>query len=104
MGLDSATPGRMAITYYRELKASEFLERVRSRHEQTAWPLNLGKNRRFIGVPAPRDIAEAAYGRRVDEKLRKATVERLLPCIVDGRPTPRDLVTACAQQAAKFCR
>jgi CRISPR-associated protein Csd1 len=100
MALDSATPGRMAITYYRELKASEFLRRVREWHERTAWPLNLGKNRRFVGAPAPRDIAEAAYGRRVDERLRKATVERLLPCIVDGRPIPRDLVTTCAQQAA----
>lgn len=100
MALDSATPGRMAITYYRELNGSEFLDRIRDWHEQTAWPQNMGKDRRFIGAPAPRDIAEAAYGRRVDEKLRKATVERLLPCIVDQRPIPRDLVQACAQRAA----
>jgi CRISPR-associated protein Csd1 len=100
MALDSATPGRMAIIYYRELQASEFLERVLGWHEHTAWPQNMGKDRRFIGAPAPRDIAEAAYGRRVDDKLKKSTVERLLPCIVDGRPIPRDLVTACAQQAA----
>lgn len=100
MALDSATPGRMAITYYRELKASEFLERIQRWHEQMAWPQNMGKDRRFIGAPAPRDIAEAAYGRRVDGRLKKATIERLLPCIVDGRPIPLDLVTACAQQAA----
>jgi hypothetical protein len=30
MALDSATPGRMAITYYRELQASEFLERIKA--------------------------------------------------------------------------
>jgi CRISPR-associated protein Csd1 len=100
MALDSATPGRMAITYYRELKPSEFLERLQSWHEHTAWPQDMGKDRRFIGAPSPGDIAEAAYGRRVDEKLKKATVERLLPCIVDGRTIPRDLVTACAEQAA----
>lgn len=100
MALDSATPGRMAITYYRELQASEFLERIRSWHEHMAWPQNMGKDRKFIGAPAPRDIAEAAYGRRVDDSLKKATVERLLPCIVDGLPIPRDLVTACVQQAA----
>jgi CRISPR-associated protein Csd1 len=100
MALDSATPGRMAITYYRELQASEFLERIQSWHEHTAWRQDLGKDRRFIGAPAPGDIAEAAYGRRVDEKLKKATVERLLLCIVDGRSIPRDLVTACAHQAA----
>jgi CRISPR-associated protein Csd1 len=100
MALDSATPGRMAITYYRELHPSEFLERIQSWHEQTAWPQNLGKDRKFIGAPAPRDIAEAAYGRRVDDKLKKSTVERLLPCIIDGCPIPRDLITACVQQAA----
>jgi CRISPR-associated protein Csd1 len=100
MALDSATPGRMAITYYRELRSSEFLNRIQAWHEHTAWSQNMGKDRKFIGAPAPRDIAEAAYGRRVDDKLKKSTVERLLPCIVDGRPIPRDLVTACAQQAA----
>jgi CRISPR-associated protein Csd1 len=100
MALDSATPGRMAIVYYRELSASDFLERIRGWHEDTAWKQNMGKDRKFIGAPAPRDIAEAAYGRRVDDKLKKSVVERLLPCIVDGRPIPHDLVTACAQQAA----
>jgi CRISPR-associated protein Csd1 len=99
MALDSATPGRMAITYYRELSGSEFLTRIRDWHENTAWPQNMGKDRHFTGAPAPRDIAEAAYGRRVDEKLRKSTVERLLPSIVDGQPIPRDLVRACAQRA-----
>ena len=33
MALDSATPGRMAITYYRELTGSEFLERIQLWHE-----------------------------------------------------------------------
>lgn len=92
MGLDSATPGRMAITFYRELLGSEFLNRIQAWHEKHAWPQNFGKDSRFVGTPAPRDIAEAAFGRRLDDKLRKTTVERLLPCIVDGRPLPRDLV------------
>jgi CRISPR-associated protein Csd1 len=61
----------------------------------------MGKGRRFVGAPAPRDITEAAYGRRLGEKLRKATVERLLPCIVDGLPIPRDLVEACVRHACK---
>jgi CRISPR-associated protein Csd1 len=99
MALDSATPGRMAILYYRELQGSEFLARIQHWHESFAWPQNFGKERQFIGAPAPRDIAEAAYGRRVDDKLRKATVERLLPCIIDARPIPHDLVTATVQRA-----
>lgn len=91
MGLDSATPGRMAITFYRELKGSDFLGRVQRWHEQYAWLQNFGKDSKFVGAPAPRDIAEAAYGRRLDDNLRKATVERLLPCIIDGQALPRDL-------------
>ncbi|MDP1645741.1 MAG: type I-C CRISPR-associated protein Cas8c/Csd1 [Thiobacillus sp.] len=92
MGLDSATPGRMAITYYRELTGSEFLEQIEAWHTAHAWPQNFGKELKFVGAPAPRDIAEAAFGRRLDDKLKKSTVERLLPCIVDGQPLPRDLV------------
>jgi CRISPR-associated protein Csd1 len=99
MGLDSATPGRMAILFYRELKEAEFLTRLESWHSSLAWPQNMGKDRRFIGAPAPRDIAEACYGQRADEKLRKATQERLLPCIVDGRPLPRDLVQSAVRRA-----
>lgn len=99
MGLDSATPGRMATTFYRELKGSEFLARLEAWHTQYAWCQNFGKDKHFIGVPAPHDIAEAAFGRRLDDKLKKATVERLLPCIVDGQAIPRDLVVSVVRRA-----
>ena len=99
IGLDSATPGRMAILFYRELKEAEFLTRLECWHTSLAWPQNMGKDRHFIGAPAPRDIAEVCYGPRVDEKLRKATQERLLPCIVDGRPLPHDLVQSAVRRA-----
>jgi CRISPR-associated protein Csd1 len=100
MGIDSATPGRMAIIFYRELKGSEFLARIEAWHTQCAWPQYFGKDRKFEGAPAPRDIAEAAFGRRLDDKLSKATVERLLPCIVDGAAVPRDIVTSTTRRAA----
>lgn len=107
MGLDSATPGRMAITYYRELTGSEFLERIEAWHVASAWPQNFGKELKFIGAPSPKDIAEAAYATRlgdtgelrVDEKLRKVVTERLLPCIVDGQPLPRDIVESAVRKA-----
>lgn len=100
MALDSATSGRMAITYYLEIRGSEFLERIEGWHSRCAWPQDFGKECRFIGAAAPRDIAQAAYGRRLDKTLIKVTCERLLPCIVDGRPIPRDLVEAAARRAA----
>ena len=99
IGLDSATPGRMAISFYRELKGSDFLKRLEAWHARYAWYQNYGKETRFIGAPAPPDIAEAAYGRRLDEKLRNATVERLLPCIIDGWNVPHDLVLSTTRRA-----
>lgn len=101
MGLDSATEGRLAITYYRELTSSEFLDRITDWHERCSWPQRYGKDNKFIGAPAPNDIAEAAYGERIGKKkeLLKATVERLLPCIIDGRPLPGDLVESAVRRA-----
>ena len=99
MGLDSATPGRLAIIYYREIRSSEFLARIQDWHLKCGWPQNFGKDTQFIGAPAPRDIAQAAYGRRLDEKLEKAVCERLLPCVVDAAEIPRDLVEATSRRA-----
>ena len=114
MGLDSATPGRLAITYYRELTGSDFLQRIDDWHESCAWLHRYGfieiqdeksnkpkkKYIPFIGAPTPNDIAEAVYGSRLDDKLRKTTIARLLPCIIDGQPIPRDLVESAVRRAA----
>lgn len=107
MGLDSATPGRMAITYYRELQGSELLTRVERWHTAYAWFQNFGHGRTFVGAPAPGDITESAYGRWdesrkqlvAEERIKKSTVERLLPSIIDGQPLPRDLVNAVIRRA-----
>lgn len=100
IGLDSASPGRMAISYYRELTGSEFLERIEAWHTECCWQQYFGKDRIFFGAPAPRDIAEAAYGRRLDDKLKKSTIERLIPCIIDGTAIPRDLLETCVRRAS----
>lgn len=122
MGLDSATPGkgRMAITYYRELTGSDFLQRIDDWHESCAWlhhyasidiqDKGSGKPKKkyipFIGAPSPSDIAEAIYGTNnngkimLDEKLRKATMGRILPCIIDGQQIPRDIVESAIRRAS----
>jgi len=99
LALDSATPGRMAITYYRELASSEFLDRIETWHRECAWFQNFGKKRKFTGAPAPADIAHCAYGSRADGKLLASTQQRLLRSIVDAEPIPRDLVENCIRKA-----
>ncbi len=107
MGVDSATPGRMAVTYYRELTGSDFLNRIESWHQGCAWLQRFSKDKEFFGVPAPKDIAQAAYGTkdddliRVDDNLQKTTVERLIPCIIDGAPLPWDIVDSCIKKATQ---
>jgi len=106
IAVDSATPGRLSIVYYRALKGSEFLERIENWHETCAWRHTYHYNKEqkryipFDGAPAPADIAEAAYGSRQDDKLKKATIKRLLPCIVDGQPIPRDLVESVVRRVS----
>jgi CRISPR-associated protein Csd1 len=104
MGLDSASKGRMAIIYYRELTGSEFLERIERWHESFAWMQNYGKDCHFIGAPAPKEIAWAAFGKKVEgkngTKLLGSTVERLFPCIIDGAPLPRDLMVSAVRRAS----
>jgi CRISPR-associated protein Csd1 len=120
MGLDSATQGRLAITYYRKLTGSDFLQRINDWHESCAWihyygsidiqDEKSGKTKKkyipFVGAPAPSDIAEAAYATnrdgkfQLDEKLRKATIERILPCIIDGQQIPRDIVESAIRRAS----
>ena len=99
MGLDSATPGRMSINFYRELTGSDLLARVEAWHAGCSWLQRFSREKVFAGAPAPQDIADAAYASRLDDKLRKATVERLLPCIIDGAVLPPDLVGCCVRRA-----
>ncbi|MFV9646012.1 MAG: type I-C CRISPR-associated protein Cas8c/Csd1, partial [Desulfobacterales bacterium] len=116
MGLDSATPGRMGIIYYRELLASEFLDRIHNWHTQFAWPQrhtkeypNPNSNKKSVrktiwpvSTPVPRVIAEAAYGDTLksNNTLKKSLLERILPCIIDGRPFPQDVMIAAIRRVS----
>ena len=67
-------------------------------------PTELGKKPKikkvvFVGAPAPADIAKAAYGEKVDAKLKQATIERLIPCITNGERFPRDLMISAVDRA-----
>jgi len=113
LGLDSATPGRMSIIFYRELLASEFLKRLEDWHSDFAWPqrhtkeIQSGKNSRKVtfwpvSSPVPRNIADAAYGTvlKSNKTLKKSLLERIIPCIVDGRQFPRDVMIAAIRRAS----
>lgn len=112
LALDAATKGRLGVTYYRELLASEFFQRLENWHSQFAWPQRhtiegtSSKEAKKIvwpvSSPVPRSIADAAYGDilKSNDTLRKSLHERILPCIVDGSLFPRDILDSAVRRAS----
>ncbi len=112
--LDSATPGRLAITYYKSLMGSELLDRIEHWHARCQW-LHFYKSKSvtsegkkkpvkqfytFYGAPSVYDMVSVAYGRDVDDKLRKQGLKRLLCCILDELPPPMDMVRNAIRRAS----
>ncbi|WP_342417547.1 type I-C CRISPR-associated protein Cas8c/Csd1 [Paenibacillus sp. FSL R10-2782] len=103
--LDSATTGRMAVLYYRNLDKALYFDKLIDWHSTCAWLHRYQKNEQgellqFWGAPATKDIAFAAYGPKANDKLVKGLMERMLPCIVDGRPIPQDIVRSAIHRAS----
>ncbi|WP_214844602.1 type I-C CRISPR-associated protein Cas8c/Csd1 [Exiguobacterium sp. s150] len=102
--LDAATTGRLAILYYRSFDQEQYFSRLESWHTEHPWEYvyfdREKKRRTFIGAPSLHDIATASYGPRANEKLIKAAVERLIPCVVDGRIVPDDIRRSLIQRAS----
>ncbi len=114
MGLDSATPGRMAVIYYRDFLAREYVETIQKWHLHLAWPQRVSKevssggkkpkSRVYwpISAPSPWSILQATYGDVVksNEELKKSLYERIMPCILEGRALPYDLVNLAITRAS----
>lgn len=113
MILESATPGRLSITYYREFSPNDYLDRIKTWHTTCVWNhkyklvskiLPDGKQElkhiEFTGAPSINDIIYAAYGRNVDEKQKKHLMEILISCITDGKRMPKDFMNKSLQRVS----
>ena len=110
--LDSATPGRMALTYYQEFLPTDYFANLDAWIDDFAWyqrysiEVQNGKKTdkrtqwRFV-PPSPYSIAEAVYGKSLSDMLKKQLYARLLPVIAGGTsvPIPEDLVRQSFQAA-----
>ena len=126
MGLDApdSTTGRLSIAIYDELRGSDFLHNLEKWHENSAWlRFWKGKNtvcsfslleviRMAYGVKAKDDTNDEKQNSRQSErnkktkeektpalsKLERSQMLRLLPCVMNGRSIPYDLVwTLCCK-------
>ncbi|WP_077702150.1 type I-C CRISPR-associated protein Cas8c/Csd1 [Virgibacillus dokdonensis] len=103
--VDSATTGRLGVLYYRNMNKEFYLQRLEHWHSTCVWEHRYRKNEdgkfvTFFGAPATKDIAFAAYGSRASDKFVKDLMSRMLPCIVDNREIPTDIVNSTFYRAS----
>lgn len=105
----SSNSGRAALTYYRELTGSDFLDRLMLWYARHEWlyPKPDKKRGFYIQVRSPEQIAKDLYEHKQDNDKKKKTddiirsvIQRLLPCILEGQQVPFDLVVAARNRAS----
>ena len=107
---DAATSGRLAVTYYNELRGSDFLQRLYHWDRQCCWyNWNFG-----VQSPLLHRIVNCAYGTQregtkkgekgitleTDDKLMRQQVQRILACRVDQVAVSRELVDMLVNRAS----
>ena len=110
--LDSATPGRMALTYYQEFLPADYFANLDAWIDDFSWYQRYSvevlsgkktdKRTQWCFVPpSPYSIADTVYGKSLSDTLKKQLYARLLPVIAGGTsvPIPEDLVQKSFQAA-----
>ena len=100
MGVEAATTGRLSIPFYQKYEARQFIKNIIKWKTESCWLYKPAKeNAAVMWSPSLIDIVKLVTGDRND-KLTKSMYERLLPCIVESRRLPYDVVLSAVQQAA----
>lgn len=99
--LDAATTGRLSVTYYNELEGSDFLNHIERWYTDCCWD----SYRYGFQSPSIRRIVNCAFGTeqdqfiKADDRVLREHVQQLLPCIVDCKPVPEDILRALVTRA-----
>ena len=99
---DAATTGRLAVTYYNELLASDFLDRLHDWEASCCWE----DGPYGIQSPSLFQIVSWAFGTprngkaEVDDRILSQQMQRLVACRVDKAPFPLDIERALAEKAS----
>ena len=104
MIIDKINNGRVSIKYFREIAKSDLYQRVKGWYESTRWSYFNPKLKKYMQQsPSIYRLTDYIMGMEIEEKkttkvscknksLRAKTVERLIPCILEGKRIPIDLV------------
>lgn len=102
--LEAATTGRLSLTYYNELLASDFLQRLKAWDESCCWAHPV------FGVQSPplRELVNWAFGTprngkaETDGRLLGQQIQRLMACRLERAPFPRDIEQRLVEQASNL--
>lgn len=100
MILEKTSNGRSSIKYFRELETSDLYDRVKGWYDSTSWEYyNINLKTYKDSVTPLYKYANLLYGDLDKDqiicrnyKLKKQTLERLIPCIIDNKQIPEDIV------------
>ena len=99
---DAATTGRLAVSYYNELLASDFLDRLHDWEASCCWE----DGPYGIQSPSLFQIVSWAFGTprngkaEMDDRILSQQMQRLVACRVDKAPFPLDIERALAEKAS----
>ena len=98
--------GRLSVTYYNELQASDFLERIYRWDLHCCWP----RGQFGIQSPSLAQIVRSAFGTQreekqqtrlvADDKIVGPQIQRLIACRVNCANVPVDIVNALTNRAS----
>lgn len=99
MGVEAATTGRLSVLFYQKYEAIVFTEKIAKWKTETRWTRRKEKDLTVEEwSPSLISIVKLLVGDKND-KLNKCMRERLLPCIIEGRKLPYDVVFTAVQKA-----
>lgn len=113
LGVDAATPGRLAVVEAKKIEETRYLENIRKWHKDCWWRHEKwrdGKRIVYYGMVGVKEIADLLFGIEnngsitiVDgnsKKLYAEVAKRILPCIWDGQRIPADYVERAINKAS----
>lgn len=99
MAVEAATTGRLSVPFYQKYDAKQFLLNITKWKTGACWLSRRSKDQALVPwSPSLVDIVKLLVGDK-NEKVNKSVRERLLPCIVEGRRLPYDIVLSALHLA-----
>lgn len=102
---DAATKGRLAVTYYSELLASDLVARMAAWDESCCWWNGLfgvqsPKLARFVNhaFGTARKQKDGTYEVKCDDRVFKQHMQRMIACRVGSAPFPQDIKHALVEK------